>query len=99
LRLAELRHSILFANRTRARDAPIPEGYMAGRYVDLVVPWHETRILNCSFCGKMIAGRFWHDDSWPAEKFCEPSCPEVKTKLEKVASPKRRRHTRHAHRS
>ena len=26
---------------------------MSGHYVSLDLPWYETRILNCSFCGKM----------------------------------------------
>jgi hypothetical protein len=59
----------------------IAGGSMSGAYVDLVFPWYETRILNCSFCGKMIAGEYWQDDSFPDDKFCEPSCAEVKRRL------------------
>jgi hypothetical protein len=54
---------------------------MSGAYVALVFPWYETRILNCSFCGKMIAGEYWQDKSFPADKFCEPSCADVKRRL------------------
>ena len=54
---------------------------MPGRYVALDFPWYETRILNCSFCGKMIAGEYWQDSAFPSDKFCEPSCAEVKQRL------------------
>jgi len=43
---------------------------MSGRYVALDFPWYETRILNCSFCGKMIAGEYWQDSAYPDDKFC-----------------------------
>jgi hypothetical protein len=70
---------------------------MAGHYVDLSTPWYETRILNCSFCGKMIAARYWHDDAFVDDKFCEPSCADVKRRLKNVASPNRQQspHERH----
>jgi hypothetical protein len=64
---------------------------MSGRCVGLVFPWYETRILNCSFCGKMIAGSYWQEDAFPADKFCEPSCAEVKRRLKAV--PQRRART------
>lgn len=54
---------------------------MNGHYVNLDLPWYETRILNCSFCGKMVAVRFWRDDAFPADKFCEPACADVKRRL------------------
>ncbi len=54
---------------------------MSGHYVSLDLPWYETRILNCSFCGKMVAVQYWCDDLFPAEKFCEPACAEVKRRL------------------
>jgi len=54
---------------------------MAGRYLNLDLPWYETRILNCSFCGKMIAVRYWRDDLFPEDKFCEPACADVKRRL------------------
>jgi hypothetical protein len=54
---------------------------MSGGYVALVFPWYETRILNCSFCGKMIAGEYWQDKGFPDDKFCEPSCADVKRRL------------------
>lgn len=57
---------------------------MSGGYVALVFPWYETRILNCSFCGKMIAGEYWQDQAFPVDKFCEPSCADVKRRLKRT---------------
>lgn len=54
---------------------------MSGGYVGLQSPWYETRILNCSFCGKMIAGEYWQDKAFPEDKFCEASCADVKRRL------------------
>jgi len=70
---------------------------MTGKYVTLDIPWYETRILNCTFCGKMVAGRFWQDDGYPADKFCDSSCADVKRRLARMprrrptASPRRKR--------
>jgi hypothetical protein len=54
---------------------------MSGRYVGLEMPWYESRILNCSFCGKMIAGQYWRDDLFPNDKFCETSCADWKRRI------------------
>lgn len=54
---------------------------MPGRHHTLEIPWHETRILNCSFCGRMIARVYWQDDDYPDEKFCEAPCADVKRSL------------------
>lgn len=61
---------------------------MAGRDVTIDIPWYETRILNCTFCGKMIAGHYWHDDAYPSDKFCEPACADVKRRLVRTSRPK-----------
>jgi hypothetical protein len=58
---------------------------MAAHYVELSTPWYETRILNCSFCGKMIAARYWCDAAFADDKFCEPDCAEVKRRLREIA--------------
>jgi hypothetical protein len=76
-----------------ARQAHIAGGRMPGSYINLTFPWYETRILNCMFCGKMIAGQYWQDDSFPADKFCEPSCADVKRRLR----PATHRSNRHSH--
>jgi len=59
---------------------------MTGRYVEINFPWYESRILNCSFCGKMIAGEYWNDDEFTEDKFCEPSCVGVKLRLKYTTS-------------
>ena len=37
---------------------------MTGKTHVLDIPWQETRILNCSFCGIMIARSYWEDDEF-----------------------------------
>ena len=44
---------------------------MTGKTLTIEVPWYETRIENCSYCGKMIARNYWADDDFPDDKFCE----------------------------
>jgi hypothetical protein len=70
------------------------ENAMTGRLVRLDIPWYETRINNCSFCGIMIAGQYWQDDDYPNEMFCTAACAEVKRRLARegtgVGVPKRR---------
>ncbi len=55
---------------------------MAGTIVALDLAWYDTRILNCSYCGKMIAKHYWADDDYPDQKFCEEACVGVKRRLE-----------------
>ena len=70
---------------------------MTGSEVAIELPWYETRIVNCTFCGKMIAGHYWRDDSYPSEKFCEPACADVKRRLagksRRQVNPQRRKRT------
>ena len=54
---------------------------MKGSFKTITLPWYETKILNCTFCGKMIAGKYWFDSRFPAHKFCERECANVKAKL------------------
>lgn len=54
---------------------------MSGQQITLEIPWHETRILNCFFCGRMISRIYWEDDQFPDQKFCEASCADVKRSL------------------
>ena len=51
---------------------------MTGKNINIEVPWYETRIENCSYCGKMIARNYWAADDFPDDKFCEPQCADVK---------------------
>ena len=57
------------------------ETVMPGQKQTLEIPWHETRILNCFFCGRMISRIYWEDDEFPCQKFCEESCAELKRSL------------------
>jgi len=51
---------------------------VTGKTLTIEVPWYETRIENCSYCGKMIARNYWADDDFPDDKFCEQQCSDVK---------------------
>ena len=55
---------------------------MPGQQRTLDLPWQETRIRNCSFCGRMIARFYWEDRDFPGEMFCEAACADVKRSLE-----------------
>ena len=58
---------------------------MSGQQHKLDIPWHETRILNCFFCGRMISRIYWEDAEFPGQKFCEAACADVKRSLDKQA--------------
>lgn len=59
---------------------------MTGKWVALNKPWYDTQIVNCSYCGIMIAREFWADDEFPGERFCEQACADVKRRLAAEAS-------------
>ncbi len=54
---------------------------MTGKTHVLDIPWQETRILNCSFCGIMIARNYWEDDEFSDEMFCTEPCADLKRSL------------------
>ncbi len=54
---------------------------MAGRWRALNKPWYDTEILNCSYCGIMIAREYWVDDDFSGDRFCEEACADVKRRL------------------
>ena len=54
---------------------------MPGQERSLEVSWKDTRVVNCTFCGRMIARRYWADDQYPGELICEESCADVKRSL------------------
>ncbi len=58
---------------------------MTGKNMIIEAPWYETRIENCSYCGKMIARNIWVDDEFPDDKFCEPQCADVKRRASQRA--------------
>lgn len=59
---------------------------MPGKRAALNKPWYDTQIVNCSYCGIMIAREFWADDEFPGERFCEEACADVKRRLAAEAS-------------
>jgi len=58
---------------------------MTGQNLTIEVPWYETRIENCSYCGKMIARAYWADDDYPEDKFCEAECADIKRRAAQQA--------------
>lgn len=50
---------------------------MSGTWSEIDNPWYESRIVNCSFCGQMIARRIYAvgvgDD---ARTYCSESCAD-----------------------
>jgi NMD protein affecting ribosome stability and mRNA decay len=54
---------------------------MTGRIITFEVPWYETGIENCSYCGKMFARHYWADDDYADDKFCEQACADVKRRM------------------
>jgi|TARA_B100002003_G_C13999199_1_gene482429 hypothetical protein len=58
---------------------------MSGTQLTLNKPWYDTEIVNCSFCGIMIAQEYWADDDFPDDLFCQQACADVKRRLEAEA--------------
>ena len=54
---------------------------MPGSIQTIDLSWKNTRILNCTFCGRMIARKYWEDQEFPDERFCEEACADVKRSL------------------
>ncbi len=50
---------------------------MTGNWIEIDNPWYESRIVNCAFCGQMIARRtFTVVVDGTAEHFCSETCAE-----------------------
>jgi hypothetical protein len=49
-----------------------------GRWVELGLDWHETRVVHCEVCGRLIPRRAWlfpdHDHELRA---CAPTCEQL----------------------
>ena len=54
---------------------------MRSGYCKINTPWYETKILNCTFCGKVLANQYWQDSRFSDQKFCEQSCANTKKNL------------------
>ena len=47
-------------------------------WIELEIPWHETRIKNCPICGKLITRRAWRFVQEDRELVvCSPPCEEL----------------------
>jgi hypothetical protein len=51
---------------------------MSGKWRELEHVWHETNVVNCTVCGKLIPRRAWCFDGASGEVVaCGPSCEEL----------------------
>jgi len=51
---------------------------VTGHWLARELPWHETAVLNCPVCGRLITRRSWAFDGGAGEiRVCEPSCEEL----------------------
>jgi endogenous inhibitor of DNA gyrase (YacG/DUF329 family) len=48
-----------------------------GHWEEIQAPWYETRIVNCSFCGRMIPRRIWVGAAHRI--FCGEKCEQLAT--------------------
>ena len=49
-----------------------------GRWVELSHVWHDTKVLNCRVCGRLILRRAWEfDGGGGLLRVCEESCEEL----------------------
>ena len=49
-----------------------------GKWVELDYVWHETNVVNCPVCGKLIVRRVWTFDGGAGElRVCDPDCEEL----------------------
>ena len=55
-----------------------------GRWELIEQPWYETRIVNCSLCGRMIARRMWVVDEPERRVFCSEKCEALSLSFESV---------------
>ena len=51
---------------------------MSGHWVEFERSWHETEVVNCSVCGRLIPRRAWVFDGVEAPvTACSPECEEL----------------------
>jgi hypothetical protein len=49
-----------------------------GRWVELEYVWHETNVVNCPVCGKLVVRRTWAFDGGAGElRVCDRECQEL----------------------
>lgn len=50
----------------------------AGEWVELSYAWHETNVVNCPVCGRLILRRAWEFDGGDGQiRVCGESCQEL----------------------
>jgi hypothetical protein len=51
---------------------------MSGHWIERPLPWHETTVLNCPVCGRLITRRLWVFDGGAGDlHVCSPECEEL----------------------
>ena len=51
---------------------------MSGHWVERSISWHDTAVLNCRVCGRLITRRWWAFDGGAGElHVCSPECEEL----------------------
>jgi hypothetical protein len=45
-----------------------------GHWQEINAPWYETRIINCSYCGRLIPRRIWLGGPSEEDVFCSQKC-------------------------
>ena len=49
-----------------------------GEWIEMSHVWHETRVLNCPVCGRLILRRAWQFDGGDGLlRVCSQSCEEL----------------------
>lgn len=51
---------------------------MSGRWVELELSWHDTNVVHCRVCGKLIPRRAWRFEGGggPIDA-CDPDCERL----------------------
>jgi hypothetical protein len=51
---------------------------VSGRFVELTSSWHDTDVVHCSVCGRLIPRRAWVFDGGAGPiRACSPDCEEL----------------------
>ena len=51
---------------------------MTGYWQELDRPWHDTNVVHCAVCGKLIPRRAWRFEGGAGElAACSPDCEEL----------------------
>jgi hypothetical protein len=51
---------------------------MSGHWAERTLQWHDTAVLNCGVCGRLITRRWWVFDGGGGDlHVCSPECEEL----------------------